>query len=132
MCSKMVPDANGLVKKTDYNTKITEIEGKIPSITSLDTTAALKTVNNKIPDISNLVTKTDYDAKIKDIESKYFTTYDYNKFMNEIVDNTIKEKGFVKKSDISEFISSSDLDKKIATSATKAESKAEQYKIVKV
>ena len=27
-----VPDTSGLVKKTDYNAKITEIEGKIQSI----------------------------------------------------------------------------------------------------
>ena len=30
---------SGLVKKLDYNAKITEIEGKIPSITSLATTS---------------------------------------------------------------------------------------------
>ena len=30
-----IPDTSGLVKKTDYNVKITEIESKIPGITSL-------------------------------------------------------------------------------------------------
>ena len=29
---KKIPDTSGLVKKTDYNSKITKIEGKIPSI----------------------------------------------------------------------------------------------------
>ena len=53
-----IPDISGLVKKTDYNTKITEIEGKIPDISNLATKTALTTAENKIPDISNLATKT--------------------------------------------------------------------------
>ena len=36
-----IPDTSGLVKKTDYNAKITETEGKIPSINDLATNAAL-------------------------------------------------------------------------------------------
>ena len=52
-----IPDIGGLVKKIDYNAKITEIESKIPSIAGLATTAALAAVKNKIPDVSNLVKK---------------------------------------------------------------------------
>ena len=37
-----------LLKKTDYNIKITEIESKIPSISRLATNAALTAVENKI------------------------------------------------------------------------------------
>ena len=48
--------------KTDYNAKITEIEGKIPGISSLATNAALTTVKNKIPNNSSLVKKTDYNS----------------------------------------------------------------------
>ena len=47
-----------LLKKTDYNTKITEIEGKIPDINNLATKTALTTVENKIPNVDNLVKKT--------------------------------------------------------------------------
>ena len=47
--------------------------------------------------------KTNYDAKISDTEAKYFTTSDYNKFMNEILDKKIKEKKLVDKSETSEF-----------------------------
>ena len=50
-------DASGIVRKTDYNTKITEIEGKILNISSLATNAALTAVENKIPNISSLVKK---------------------------------------------------------------------------
>ena len=49
------------------------------------------------------------------MEGKYFTTSDYNKFTNEILDAKIKNKKLVNKSDISEFINSSNLDKKIET-----------------
>ena len=42
---------------TDYNSKITEFERRVPSYTSLATTATLTAVYNKIPDVSNLVTK---------------------------------------------------------------------------
>ena len=45
------PDISALVKKTDYNAKITETE-------------------NKIPDICSLAKKTDYDVKITENEIK--------------------------------------------------------------
>ena len=61
---------NEVVKKTDYNTKITEIENKIPDTSNLATKTALTSVENKIPDTSNLVKKTDYNTKITEIESK--------------------------------------------------------------
>ena len=54
---KKIPDTSDLVKKTDYNTKITEMENKISDISNLATKAALTTVENKIPNISNLVKK---------------------------------------------------------------------------
>ena len=49
---------NDVVKKTGYNTKITEIENKIPDTSGLATKSALTTVENKIPDTSGLVKKT--------------------------------------------------------------------------
>ena len=57
-------------KKTDYNTNISEIEGKIPHVASLATKTALTTVENKIPSPSNLVKKTDYDTKVTETENK--------------------------------------------------------------
>ena len=46
-----------LKKKTDYSIEISEIESKIPSISSLATTSALTAVENIIPEISSLVKK---------------------------------------------------------------------------
>ena len=78
-----------MLKKSDYNTKVSEIEGKIPSISVLATISALAAVENEIsvhkhdkyintPELnklntenyaarlakSNLVTKTDFDNKL--------------------------------------------------------------------
>ena len=62
--------ANDVVKKTDYNNKITEIEGKIPNTSTLATKTTLTSIENKIPDTSSLVKKTDYNTKITEIEGK--------------------------------------------------------------
>ena len=65
----------GLLKKLDYNAKITEIENEIPSICGLVTNTALTAskseLENKISNISSLVTKTDYSTKITEIEKKF-------------------------------------------------------------
>ena len=54
---KKVLDPSGLVKKLDYNAKITEIEGKIPSISGFATNAALTAVENEILNMSSFVKK---------------------------------------------------------------------------
>ena len=56
--NKKICDTSGLVKKTDNNTMITEIKGKIPSITGLATTAVLNAIEKKIINVSNIVKKT--------------------------------------------------------------------------
>ena len=52
-----IPDTSGLVKKTDYNAKITIIESKTFSITDLATNSALTAIENKIPNIISLIKK---------------------------------------------------------------------------
>ena len=51
--------------KTDYDRKISDIEGEIPNITGLATSTAFTAVENKIPNISNLVRKANSVAKLK-------------------------------------------------------------------
>ena len=58
-----IPDTSELVTKADNDTKITEIKDKIPRITDLATTAALKAVENKIPHVINLIKKQDKEEK---------------------------------------------------------------------
>ena len=61
---------NEVIKNTVYNTKIAEIEGKIPDISNLAIKISLTSVENKIPDTNSFVKKTDYNTKIADIEKK--------------------------------------------------------------
>ena len=49
---KKIPAVSGLVKKRDFNSKITEVEGKISSISGLATNSALTAVENKMPDVN--------------------------------------------------------------------------------
>ena len=49
MQTKKITNTSGLVQKADYDVKISEIEGKIPSIRGLASSDALTAVENKIP-----------------------------------------------------------------------------------
>ena len=75
---KKIPDVSGLFKKTDFNSKICEIEGKITSISGLATNSELTAAENKIPDVNGLIKKTDYGTKISEIERK-ITDPDHDK-----------------------------------------------------
>ena len=48
-------NTSGLVKNTDYDAKISDIEGKMPSTIGLAITASLDAVEYKIPNASDLV-----------------------------------------------------------------------------
>ena len=83
-----------LLKKTDYNAKVSEIENKIPSISGLATNFALNAVENKIPTISNLVEKQiDYNSKITEIERKV-TCHDHNKYITTLEFNKLTAENF--------------------------------------
>ena len=80
-----IPSVSNLVKKTDYNTKINEIENKITAdhdydkyittqefnkLTSENFTARLKQANlASKSDIANFVKKTEFDNKPKNVTS---------------------------------------------------------------
>ena len=123
-----IPDVSGLVITTVLNAKIGEVENKIPDTGGLMTTTVLDTktgdVYNKVPDVSGLINKIVHNAKTSDIEKKYFTTLNYNKFTTEILDAKMKEKRLLDKFNISNLVKKSNLKRKLATLATKAELKA--------
>ena len=92
-------------------------------------------VENRIHYVSNLVKEGDNDPKILVIEFKYFTTDDYNKFASQTLDAKIKQKALLTKSDISNLVKSINLDKNVATLATKEKSrelKPEQDQLTKL
>ena len=79
-------DITNLATKAFLNAKINEVKWEIPSITNLATTAALTAVKNKIPDISNLVQNTDcnYYCRIQYGSSrKCSTKISTSKFSNQ-------------------------------------------------
>ena len=62
VCNKLVAkvdniDTSDFVLKRNYNTKITELENKIPGISNLATKTALTIVENKTPSVSYFVKK---------------------------------------------------------------------------
>ena len=69
-------DTSDFVLKTNYNTKITELENKIPDISNLATKTALTTLENKIASVSNLVKKADYNTKLTETENKLNHNHD--------------------------------------------------------
>ena len=70
--SNTVPDINTLIKKSDYDTKIAEIESKYVSNTGFDSKLAQ----------ANVITKRNFDAKIIELENniKKLQTFDSSCF----------------------------------------------------
>ena len=99
-------------KKTDLNTKITEIENKIPSITGLATNSALTAVENKIPNVSNLVTKTDYNTKISGIEMK-LSDHNHNKYITTPKFNKLTTESFIERLAQAYLVTKTDFDTKL-------------------
>ena len=66
-----IPSITGLVKKTDYNTKITDIENKLNNHNHDKYVATLATniFNVRLAQAS-LITKTDFDAKLSILNRK--------------------------------------------------------------
>ena len=104
---KKILDTSSLVKKTDYSSKIIEIEGKTPSISGLATNSALTAVENKIPNVSSLVKKTGYNTKNSEIEGKinihnhdkYITTPEFNNLAAGVFDARLARSNLAAKTD---------------------------------
>ena len=60
------------------------------------------------------------------MKGKHITNSDYNKFTKEILDERIKQNELVNKSDVSNLLKDSNLNKKLGTLATESDPKAEQ------
>ena len=73
-----------------------------------------------------------YDAKISEIGNKCVITADYNKFTKNANTEMIEKWKYFRKTNIADQVKSSELNKKVAILATKAELKAEEDKITKI
>ena len=109
-----IPDTPSFFKKTYYNTKITKIEGKIPDISGLATKKALTTVENKIPSIIGLVKKTDYNTKITDIENK-LNNHNHDKYVAASGFNTLAADAFHARLAQANLITKTDFDAKLSS-----------------
>ena len=111
----------GLVKKTDYDAKITQIEGKIPDVSSLATKTTLTTVANKIPSTSKLIKKADYNTKVTDIKNKlnnhnhdkYITTPEFNILVGGVFNARTAQANLITKTDFDDKLSN--LNRKITS-----------------
>ena len=110
---KKILDTRGPVKKNNYNTKITELENKIPDISNLATKTALTTVENKIPSVSNLVKKTDYNTKVTEIENK-LTDHNHDKYIDHSEFNKLAADVFNAKLARANLITKTDFDAKLS------------------
>ena len=110
-----------MVKKT----KLTEVEDKIPDVSSLVTKTALTVVENKIADVSSLVKKTDYNTKTTEIEKKltdhnhdkHITTPESYKLTAEVFDTRIAGANLLATTDFDTKLKS--LNQKINSNKTK-------------
>ena len=119
----------GLVKTADCNTKITEIEVKTPSISSLATYAALTTVENKILNISSLVKKTDYNTKITETEKK-LTDHNHDKYISTPESNTLTASVFNARLAQANLITKTDFDAKLSSLNRKITSNKSKHLLV--
>ena len=105
-----------MLKKTNYDAKITDIEGKIPDASNLVTKTASTTVENKIPDVSNLVKETDYNTQVRETENKlnnsiyvkYITAPEFNTLAADVFNARLSRVNLVTKADFDNTISSHD------------------------
>ena len=104
-----MPSVSSLVKKTDYNTKVTEIENKLNSYNH-DKYITTPEFNNLAAHFFNarlarasLITKADFDAKLLSINRKIAA----NKTKNLLVENELNK---LKTFDSSYFIGKSHFD----------------------
>ena len=122
-----------LLKKTDYNAKITEIESKIPSISGLATTAGLPAVENEKTDVRNLVKKkrtTDYNTKINETEKK-ITDHNRDKYITTPEFNRPKTKNFAARLAQANLVTKADFDNELTNLNKKTNSNKTKHVLVK-
>ena len=147
------------VKNTEYNTKIKDIEDKIPDITNLRTnttlTAEKNGVKNEIPGVTNLATTAAFNAKINEIKnkipnvtnlatnaapatdenkmpdhSKYITTPEFNKLIAENFTSRLKQANLATKGNVARFIKKENFNDELKKLNKKVTSNKSKYLLV--
>ena len=98
-----IPDVSGLSQTSSFNSEVNELENKIktaeskPDISNLATKSSVTAVENKIPDVNGFVKKTDYATEITNIKNDYVTNAALTSQLNDLKSQHIADK--VKKVD---------------------------------
>ena len=85
-----IPDVSGLLQVSSFNSKVNELENKIktaeskPDISNLTTKSSLTVVENKIPDDNGFVKKTDYSTEVTSIKNYYVTNAALTSQLNDL------------------------------------------------
>ena len=129
---------NYIVKKDIYNTKIKDIEDKMPDIAKLASkttlNAKINELKNKIPNITNLATATALTAvenKTPD-HSKYTTTpEEFNKLTAKNFTARLNQGKLATKGDITDFVKKTDFEDKLKKLIEKFSSNKLKHVLVK-
>ena len=98
-----IPDVRGKLNTSHFNSKVSELENKIktaelkPDITNLATKSSVTAVKNKIPDVNGFVKKTDYATEITGTKNDYVTKAALTSQLNDLKSQHIADE--VKKAD---------------------------------
>ena len=72
------------MQTTTFNSSVTELEGKIPSITALATKAEVTAVENKIPSLVGYAKKSEVATDITAIKNDYVTNASLTSQLNNL------------------------------------------------
>ena len=99
-----IPDVCGLLQTSSFNSKVNELENKIKTaeqkldISNLANKTVLKNIENKIPDSNAFVKKTDYATEISGIKNDYVTNAALTSQLNDLKSQHIVDVKKVKES----------------------------------
>ena len=125
-----LPDISNLATKTILNTKINEVKNEIPSIIGLATTSVLIALENKFPSVSNVVKKTDYNTKITEIEKK-LTDHNRDKYITTPEFNKLAANVFNVRLVQANLVTKTDFDAKLSSLNRKITSNKTRHLLVK-
>ena len=125
-----IADITNLATKNALNAIINEVKPEIPSISGLATTSALTAVENEIPNVSNLVKKTDYDTKANEIEKK-ITDYSHDKHITTPEFNKLTAENFATRLAQANLVTKTDFDNKLSSLKRKISSNKTKHLILK-
>ena len=124
-----IPDITNLVTKTIFITKMNEVKNEVSSISNLATTSALTAVKNKIPSVSNLVKKTNSYTnywKFNEIEKK-ITNHKHDKYITTLEFNKLTAENFAAQLAQADLVTNTDFDNELSDLNRKIVSNKTEY-----